>query len=155
MVGLRGLSWGGGRLAFQNIPSICFRFIQESCGATPCGVESGCSSALLVCVCAHVYVLSLYCLLIGRCECSYVIPPVIVYVVVLNWIQRNVGYSFSFSSLSNAQGHRRVVKERCKLQALVCDILPPTTAILDYAVGFKNLSANGQLFVGAQITAIL
>ena len=91
--------------------------------------------------------------------CSYVIlpPPLppVVFVVELNWIQRKVGYSFSFGVLSNAQDHRRAVKERCKLQALVCDILASSIAILDYAVVFENLSANGQLFVGAQMTAVL
>ena len=29
-----------------------------------------------------------------------------------------------------------------KLQALVYDILPPTTAIADYAIGLEKLSAN-------------
>ena len=38
----------------------------------------------------------------------------------------------------------------CKLQALVYDILPPTTAITDYAIGLEKMSANGQFFVGAQ-----
>ena len=31
-----------------------------------------------------------------------------------------------------------------KLQALVYDILPPTTAVVDYAIGLENLSANEQ-----------
>ena len=35
------------------------------------------------------------------------------------------------------------------------DILPPTTVITDYAIGLKKLSANGQYFVGAQITVSL
>ena len=39
-----------------------------------------------------------------------------------------------------------------KLEALVYGILPPTTAIIDYTVGLGKLSANGQFFVGAQIT---
>ena len=38
-----------------------------------------------------------------------------------------------------------------KLQAMVYDILPPTTVIIDYAIGLRKLSANGQFFVGAQI----
>ena len=33
-----------------------------------------------------------------------------------------------------------------KLQALVYDIVPPTTAILDYAIGLEKLSANEQFF---------
>ena len=40
-----------------------------------------------------------------------------------------------------------------KLQALAYDILPPATAIVDYAAGLGKLSANGQLFDGVQ-TAI-
>ena len=37
-----------------------------------------------------------------------------------------------------------------KLQALVYDILPSTTAVFSYAIGSRKLSANEQLFVGAQ-----
>ena len=37
-----------------------------------------------------------------------------------------------------------------KLQTLVYDILPSTTAAFSYAIGSRNLSANQQFFVGAQ-----
>ena len=37
-----------------------------------------------------------------------------------------------------------------KLQTLVDDILPSTTAVLSYAIGSRKLSANEQFFVGAQ-----
>ena len=37
-----------------------------------------------------------------------------------------------------------------KLQALVYDILPSTTAVFSYAIGSTKLSANEQFFVGAQ-----
>ena len=37
-----------------------------------------------------------------------------------------------------------------KLQALVYDILPLTTAVFSYAIGSRKLSANEQFFVGAQ-----
>ena len=37
-----------------------------------------------------------------------------------------------------------------KLQALVYDILPSTTAVFSYAIGSIKLSANEQFFVGAQ-----
>ena len=39
---------------------------------------------------------------------------------------------------------------RGKLQALVYDILPSTTAVFSYAIGPRKLSANEQVFVGAQ-----
>ena len=39
---------------------------------------------------------------------------------------------------------------RPKLQALVYDILPSTTAVFSYATGSRKLSANEQFFVGAQ-----
>ena len=39
---------------------------------------------------------------------------------------------------------------RSKLQALVYDILPSTTAVFSYAIGSRKLSANEQFFVGAQ-----
>ena len=37
-----------------------------------------------------------------------------------------------------------------KLQALVYDILPSTTAVFSYAIGSRKLSANEQFFVGAE-----
>ena len=37
-----------------------------------------------------------------------------------------------------------------KLQALVYNILPSTTAVFSYATGSRKLSANEQFFVGAQ-----
>ena len=42
-----------------------------------------------------------------------------------------------------------------KLQALVYDILPSTTAVFSYAIGSRKLSANEQFFVGAQTVASL
>ena len=42
-----------------------------------------------------------------------------------------------------------------RLQALVYDILPPTTAITDYAIGLRKLSANEQFFVAAQMAVAL
>ena len=38
-----------------------------------------------------------------------------------------------------------------KLQALVYDILPAATVIMDYAIGLGKLLAIGQFFVAAQI----
>ena len=40
---------------------------------------------------------------------------------------------------------------RFKLQALVDVILPPTTAVIDYALGLERLSANEEFFVEAQM----
>ena len=42
------------------------------------------------------------------------------------------------------------VPTRPKLQALVYDILPSTTAVFSYAIGSRKLSAIEQFFVGAQ-----
>ena len=42
-----------------------------------------------------------------------------------------------------------------KLQALVYDILPSTTAVFSYAIGSRKLSANEKLFVGAQTVVIV
>ena len=39
------------------------------------------------------------------------------------------------------------------LQTSVYDILPPTTAIIGYAIGLQKLLANEQIFVGA-LTAV-
>ena len=46
-------------------------------------------------------------------------------------------------------------KERSKLQALVYDILPSTTAVFSYAIGPRKLSANEQFFVSAQTAVSL
>ena len=42
-----------------------------------------------------------------------------------------------------------------KLQALVYDILPSTTAVFSYAIGSRKLSANEQFFLGAQTVVSL
>ena len=42
-----------------------------------------------------------------------------------------------------------------KLQALVYDILPSATAVFSYAIGPRKLSANEQVFVGAQTVVSL
>ena len=42
-----------------------------------------------------------------------------------------------------------------KLQTLVYDILPSTTAVFNYAIGFWKLSANEQFFVAAQTVVSL
>ena len=42
-----------------------------------------------------------------------------------------------------------------KLQVLVYDILPSTTAVFSYAIGSSKLSANEQFFVGAQTVVSL
>ena len=50
------------------------------------------------------------------------------------------------------------VRVKPKLQALVYDILPSTTAVFSYAIGSRKLSANEQgfcLFVGAQTVVSL
>ena len=49
------------------------------------------------------------------------------------------------------------VGDRAKLQGLVYDILPSTTAVFSYAIGPRKLSANEQFyfFVGAQTVVSL
>ena len=42
-----------------------------------------------------------------------------------------------------------------KLQVLVYDILPSTTAVFSYAIGSRKLSANEQFFAGAQTVVSL
>ena len=42
-----------------------------------------------------------------------------------------------------------------KLQALVYDILPSTTAVFSYAIGSRKLSANERFFVGSQTVVSL
>ena len=49
----------------------------------------------------------------------------------------------------------RSVAASIKLQALVYDILPSTTAVFSYAIGSRKLSANEQFFVGAQTVVSL
>ena len=44
----------------------------------------------------------------------------------------------------------RVWRGVTKLQAVVYDILPPTTPVIDYAIGLEKLSANQQFSDDAQ-----
>ena len=50
---------------------------------------------------------------------------------------------------------QETVTVESKLQALVYDILPSTTAVFSYAIGSRKLSANEQYFVGAQTVVCL
>ena len=56
--------------------------------------------------------------------------------------------------LSFASGFNRWLS-RLRLQALVYDVLPSTTAVFSYAIGSRKLLANEQFFVGAQIVVSL
>ena len=52
--------------------------------------------------------------------------------------------------------HSKILSQWCiKLQALVYNILPATTAAAHYATGLRKLSANGQFFVGDQMAGRL
>ena len=42
-----------------------------------------------------------------------------------------------------------------RLQALIYDIHPPTTAIADYAIGLEKQSANGHFYNDAQTAVSL
>ena len=47
------------------------------------------------------------------------------------------------------------LKGHSKLQKLVYDILPSTTAVFSFAIGSRKLSANELFFVGAQTVVSL
>ena len=47
------------------------------------------------------------------------------------------------------------VRVEASLQALVYDTLPSTAAVFSYAIGSRKLSANEQIFVGAQTVVSL
>ena len=52
--------------------------------------------------------------------------------------------------------HHHRLTQHPKLQALVYDILPSTTAVFSYAIGSRKLSANEQVFfIGAQTVVSL
>ena len=58
---------------------------------------------------------------------------------------------FIFQLKSNIfHTHTWMYTGQSKVQALVYDILPSTTAIFSYAIGSRKLSANEQFFVGAK-----
>ena len=63
----------------------------------------------------------------------------------------------SIANYDRVWRNRRRLEARLgvKLQALVYDILPSTTAVFSYAMGSRKLSANEQIFVGAQIVVRL
>ena len=64
-----------------------------------------------------------------------------------NSSRRIIAVSADFTCCMNTQ--------TSKLQALVYDILPSTTAVFSYAIGPRKLSANEQFFVGAQTVVTL
>jgi len=76
------------------------------------------------------------------------------------WLSVFVFFKFFFNVRTNVDecdctrpglyGHLKKVCTESKLQALVYDILPSTTAVFSYAIGSRKLSANEQFFVGAQ-----
>ena len=59
------------------------------------------------------------------------------------------------SGWEGREGEGWGVMSDCKLQALVYDILPSTTAVFSYAIGSRKLSANEQFFVGTQTVVSL
>ena len=70
--------------------------------------------------------------------------------VTSGWILTGQGFKWfsSFLALDGRDGY--------KLQALVYDILPSTTAVFSYTIGSRKLSANEQLlFFGAQTVVSL
>ena len=73
-------------------------------------------------------------------------------IIPLQWRWRNQFWQ----SLEEGAGKRcSECAQTPKLQALVCDILPSTTAVFSYAIGSRKLSANEQFFVGAQTVVSL
>ena len=54
-----------------------------------------------------------------------------------------------------AEVARTIGRPEPEFQALVYDILPPTTAIIDYSIGLGKLSANEQFFIGTQMAVRL
>ena len=58
-------------------------------------------------------------------------------------------------TVRHARADDRRFSVETKLQALVYDILPSTTAAFSYAIGSRKLSGNEQFFVGAQIVVSL
>ena len=58
----------------------------------------------------------------------------------------------NFSQVSSVEDY---TNSKTKLQALVYDILPSTTAVFSYAIGSRKLSANEQVFFGAQTVVSL
>ena len=68
------------------------------------------------------------------------------------WVPENEAWSVEVpaSALSSGTVSEPVVTHAAKLQALVHDILSPTTAIADYAIGLEKLSAKEQFIDDAQ-----
>ena len=64
--------------------------------------------------------------------------------------------SISYETHTHTHSYSQTCIHPLKLQALVYDILPSTTAIFSYTIGSRKLSANEQLFffVGAQTVVL-
>ena len=63
---------------------------------------------------------------------------------LMGWLQKVIDYLMGWSSKLVV-----TVWGQPRLQALIYDILPSTTAIVSYIRGSRKLSANEQFFVGA------
>ena len=76
---------------------------------------------------------------------------------VADWgvVKMNIRHRTSLLPLPAETSSRFPREERAKLQTLVYDILPPTTAIIHYVTGLRQLLANGQFFFGAQMAVRL
>ena len=64
-------------------------------------------------------------------------------------------FVFLFAGMGFKNCPTGVASTSPKLQALVYDILPSTTAVFSYAIGSRKLSANEQFFLGAQTVVSL
>ena len=65
------------------------------------------------------------------------------------WLEEGV-VNQCLEIVSHSASMRAGGTEGTKLQALVYDILPSTTAVFSYAIGSRKMTANMQFFVGAQ-----
>ena len=115
-----------------------------------------------VCVCVWVCVWQCVCVCVCQCVC------VCVWQCVCGWVGACIYACWTTSSMAGSRPQQSMCvpaptqpqicftyRLSLKLQALVYDILPSTTAVFSYAIGSRKLSANEQFFVDAQTVVSL
>ena len=71
-------------------------------------------------------------------------------VVQVCWLRMGRGWGGGGGTWGGEEASNARHTLRAKLQALIYDILPSTTAVFSYAIGSRKLSANEPFFVGVQ-----
>ena len=85
-------------------------------------------------------------------QVHFAVPPLCGHEFIHTLLERHIPQSPVCSEVDH---HSLWLNDFPKLQALVYDVRPSTTAVFSYAIGSRKQSANEQFFVGAQTVVSL